>query len=96
MDAIRAVGPGPIDPMRDVRGPAAARVSFQEMLQSSIEQVNTLQVEADRTLARLHLGEATPEDVAVAFRKAQMAFESLMQIRDRLVGAFEEIQRMRI
>lgn len=96
MDAIRPVGPGPIDPMRDLRGPSVSRTSFRELLQDSIEQVNRLQVEADRSLVRLHLGESTPEDVAVAFRKAQVAFESLMQIRDRLVGAFEEIQRMRI
>jgi flagellar hook-basal body complex protein FliE len=32
----------------------------------------------------------------VAFKKSQIAFESLMQIRNKLVDAFDEIQRMRI
>ncbi len=96
MDAIRPVGPGPVDPLRDARGPSVPATSFKDILRESIEQVNRLQAEADQTLAKLHQGEASPEEVSVAFKKAQVAFESLMQIRDKLVGAFEEIQRMRL
>ena len=96
MEGIRPVGPGPIDPQREVQGPSVARKSFKDILQDSLDQVNRLQIEADRTLEKLHKGEASQEEVAIAFKKAQIAFESLMQIRNKLVGAFEEIQRMRI
>lgn len=70
--------------------------SFKDILSESIENVNQLQKDADLSLEKLKDGEAKTEEVFVAFRKAQVAFESLMQIRNKLVDAFEEIQRMRI
>ena len=41
-------------------------------------------------------GLASQDQVTVAFKKAQIAFEAMLQIRNKLVDAFEEIQRMRI
>ena len=96
MDGISPVGAGPIAPMPEAKTASAAGKAFKDLLQDSIDRVNRLQVEADRTLERLHGGQATGEELLVATRKAQIAFESLMQIRDKLVGAFEEIQRMRV
>lgn len=82
--------------MPEAKAASAAGKAFKDLLQDSIDRVNRLQVEADRTLERLHGGLATGEELLVATRKAQIAFESLMQIRDKLVGAFEEIQRMKV
>ncbi len=96
-----------IGPLGAPRGPAGAvppaiagRVeegrSFKEILRDSIESVNRLQGEADRVLEKYALGEATDDQLMIAFKKAQVAFEALLQIRNKLVAAFEEIQRMRI
>ena len=70
--------------------------SFKDMLKDSIESVNKLQQEADQVLEQYALGEATDGQVVIAFRKAQIAFEALLQIRNKLVQAFENIQQMRI
>ena len=70
--------------------------SFKEILQDSIANVNNLQAEADLMLQKVNNGEADPADLMIAAKKSQIAFEALMQIRNKLVGAFEEIQRMRI
>jgi flagellar hook-basal body complex protein FliE len=90
--AGRPVGPGqPAGP-----GRAEGERSFKEILQDSIGSVNRLQQEADQVLEKFTKGEATQDQVMVAFKKSQIAFEALLQIRNKLVDAFEEIQRMRI
>ena len=79
-------------------GPEAAEGerSFKEILKASIEDVNRLQKEADQVLEKFTRGEATDDQVMIAFRKAQISFEALLQIRNKLVQAFESIQQMRI
>jgi flagellar hook-basal body complex protein FliE len=87
-------GTGPTPPKKLIA--AEGERSFKEILQDSIDRVNRLQQDADVTLEKLFRNEATQEEVMVSFKKAQLAFEGLMQIRNKLVDAFEEIQRMRI
>lgn len=72
--------------------------SFKEILQDSIDRVNQLQADADLTLEKFLTDdpEVKQEQVMIAFRKAQVAFETLMQIRNKLVDAFEQVQQMRI
>lgn len=92
----RPEGPsGPPPGLRGGRPPQSPR-SFAEILGDSIERVNDLQVEADLSVEKFLRGDASVDEVMVAFRKAQLAFETLMQIRNKLVDAFEELQRMRI
>ena len=97
VENIQGLGPakGPAGPAR-TEGPAEGERSFKEILQDSIASVNQLQQEADQVLEKYTKGEATQDEVMIAFKKSQIAFESLMQIRNKLVSAFEEIQRMRI
>ncbi len=105
-DSISPMGPNvaPLDPLKGPAGtgpaagppPAEGERSFKEILKSSIEDVNRLQQEADQVLEKFTHGEATDDQVMVAFRKAQISFEALLQIRNKLVQAFESIQQMRI
>jgi flagellar hook-basal body complex protein FliE len=76
--------------------PAEGERSFKDILTDSIQNVNQLQREADGVLAKHARGEATQDEVMIAFKKSQIAFEALLQVRNKLVAAFEEIQRMRI
>jgi flagellar hook-basal body complex protein FliE len=86
------VAPGPAPKAAPVEGER----SFKEILQDSLGSVNQLQKEADQVLEKYTKGEASQDQVMVAFKKAQIAFEAMLQIRNKLVDAFEEIQRMRI
>lgn len=88
-------GPSPAAPGPKAE-PAEGERSFKEILQDSLDSVNKLQQEADQVLEKYSRGEASDDQVMIAFKKAQIAFEALMQIRNKLVDAFEEIQRMRI
>lgn len=101
VDNISGVGPQGITPDNSTSKkigvtPKEGERSFKEILEDSISKVNQFQQEADLSLEKYYRGEATEDEVMIAFRKAQIAFEALMQIRNKLVDAFEEIQRMRI
>lgn len=98
-DFILPVGPQPIRP----EGPKAPGSSeapekaFKDVLAESIEKVNALQKEADSAQAALATGKTdNVAEVFTAVRKAELAFETLMQIRNKLLDAYDEIQRMRI
>lgn len=95
---------GGLGPLRGLVAPGTAAKaapvegerSFKEILQDSLKSVDQLQKEADQVLEKYTRGEASQDQVMVAFKKSQIAFEAMMQIRNKLVDAFEEIQRMRI
>ena len=94
LGSLKPVGPGLAGPRP--AGPVEGGRSFKEILQDSIASVNQLQQQADQVLERFTKGEASQDQVLAAVKKSQIAFETLMQMRNKLVGAFEEIQRMRI
>jgi len=99
VEPIRPIGPTqPQGPRPASAEPAPGERSFRDILRESLDKVNELQLDADQILERYLADdpEVRQEHVMVAFRKAQIAFETLMQIRNKLVDAFEEIQRMRI
>src|SRR5436309_11704755 len=99
IDGVNGLGP-----LREMSAPGATAKaapaeggrSFKEILQDSIASVQHLQQEADRVLEKFALGETSQDQVTIAFRKSQIAFESLMQMRNKLVEAFQQIQQMRI
>jgi flagellar hook-basal body complex protein FliE len=71
--------------------------SFKDMLIDSIKQVNTMQQDADRAVETLFTGgDVNPAEVLTAVQKADLAFRMMMQIRNKLVAAYEEIQNIRI
>ena len=99
IDNVGALGPlrGPVAPGIAAKpAPVEGERSFKEILEDSIRDVDHLQKEADQVLEKYTKGDASQDQVMVAFKKAQIAFEAMMQIRNKLVDAFEEIQRMRI
>ena len=69
--------------------------SFGDVLSESIQEVNRMQIEADSAIEKLATGEKDFAEVVNAVEKADLAFSTLMQIRNRLVDAYQEIMRIR-
>jgi len=68
---------------------------FSEVLKTGILTVNQLQVEADNMTNRLALGELEDiSQVSIAVEKAELALRLMVQIRDKLVDAHNQISRM--
>ncbi len=88
-----ASGPDPRGAGRS--GPAGE--SFVDMLRGQLEHVSRMQSEADENLQKLLTGQTRHvTDVLVAARKAQVAFSLLMEIRNKLVDAYQELQNLRV
>jgi len=78
-------------------GKTADGKDFKSVLMESIDEVNRLQTEADT--ARINLATGKTENVAEVFtavKKADLAFQTLMQIRNKLMDAYDEIKQMRV
>jgi len=91
----------PIAPLTETPAPAAAPAtrgaSFANVLQDSLKQVNTLQGEADRAIESLATGgPATLHDTMLAVEKAELSFKLMMQVRNKIVEAYQEILRMQV
>lgn len=71
--------------------------SFKDMLLDSLDQVNKLQQEANQGVERLMTGETdNMAEVFSTVRKADVAFSMLMEMRNKLVDAYREVQQMRV
>ena len=96
--------PNPVQPTSPAtaagRAKPAAEVAgtdFRTILLDSLDEVNRLQTEADQGVQRLLTGETdNVTEVFAAVNKAGIAFDLLMEIRNKLTDAYQEIQQMRI
>ena len=69
--------------------------SFGQMLKGSLERVHQLQTEADARITKLANGEQTDiHQTMIAVEKADVSFELLMQIRNKLIAAYDKVMRM--
>lgn len=71
--------------------------SFGEYLKDSLSDVNELQNESERLNAALAAGELEDiSQVVVAGEKADIAVQLTLQVRNRMVEAYQEIMRMQV
>ena len=71
--------------------------SFREFLDSSLSEVNRMQVEAQNAMNRFTTGETTNQaEVISAVRQAELAFQMMMEVRNKLIDAYQEVLRMRV
>ena len=102
MPSIQGYGPPPLPPQPGLpAGPLSAAPleapSFKDMLLDSVQQVNSMQLEANKAVENLMTGgDADPAEVLTAVQKADLAFRMVMQVRNKLVAAYNEIKDLRI
>ena len=71
--------------------------SFADVLRNSIREVNDLQVTADAAIRELTLGKTNNvTEVVNQVEKADLAFRALLAVRNKLIDAYEEINRLRV
>jgi flagellar hook-basal body complex protein FliE len=96
-----------INPVRPMTGPDAASAlgkaaptggkDFKSFLLESLEKVNKLQDDATQGVQKLVTGETNNvAEVLAASKKAGVAFDLLMEIRNKLMDAYSEIKQMRV
>lgn len=71
------------------------KVSFEEMLTSSIKQVNALQLESDEMVQRLATGDVEDiSEVVLASSRAEIALKLFMELRNKFLDAYQQLSRM--
>ena len=67
------------------------------MLVDSIQQVNTMQLDADKAVETMFTGgDVNPAEVLTAVQKADLAFRLTMQMRNKLMEVYQEVRDIRI
>ncbi len=74
---------------------AAQGPSFMQAIQSTLQSVNQLQMNANQKSDAYERGEKIPlTDVVLSMQKSSMAFEATLQIRNKVLKAYEDILNM--
>lgn len=101
IDAYRAIqestGAGRLQPevRPDKAGKGGADGSFQTVLGDLVRQVNGLQQDADKSIQGLVTGETTNvHDVTTRMAEAGLAFDLMMEVRNKLLDAYQQVIRM--
>jgi flagellar hook-basal body complex protein FliE len=70
---------------------------FQEALQSAIHGVETTRASADSAVQSFLSGENQElHSTILATQKAELDFDMFMQVRNKVVAAYQEIMRMQV
>jgi flagellar hook-basal body complex protein FliE len=76
---------------------AAEPASFGEFLNDSINKVSRLQNEANQSIEALASGQNKDiHNTMIAMEKAGVAFRFMMEIRNKVISAYETIMRMQV
>jgi flagellar hook-basal body complex protein FliE len=71
--------------------------SFKSVLTDAISEVQRLQTEADTTIKKLVSGEIKDvTETMVAVERADVSFQTMMAVRNKMLAAYEEVMRMQV
>jgi len=83
---------GGTQPARKIEGP-----DFKQVLMQNINQVNEMQQNAETAVDDLISGKRDDmESVLIAKQKADIAFQMLLQVRNKMMDAYEEVKQIRV
>lgn len=83
-----------LDNLAQANGP---QPSFKEFLLDALGQVNAMQNDANVAVEQFATGgDVNPAEVLTAVQKADLSFRMMMQIRNKLLQAYQEIKDIRI
>ena len=78
-------------------GAGPAGQPFKNILLEALDQVNSMQHQADQAVEQLVTGgDVNPAEVLTSLQKADMSFKLMLQIRNKLVQAYQEVNNIRI
>lgn len=79
-------------------GQSTGKVSFADALKSSLNQVNSAQISADNMAKNFVMGDdkVSLSDVMINMQKANISFQTTVQVRNKFISAYNEIMNMQI
>ena len=82
----------------EAQSPPAGGADFAQVLQNSIAQVSQTQQQAEAMAANFAAGNSTENlaDVMIALQTANLSFQEMIQVRNKLVSAYQDVMNMQV
>ncbi|MGD0298447.1 MAG: flagellar hook-basal body complex protein FliE [Bryobacteraceae bacterium] len=94
---ISALAPVSIPPMSPVDSSTATPGGFQSVLEGLVGGVEKSQAQAQKTVnSFLTGGNEELHSVALAAQRSSLEFDLFMQVRNKVVSAYQEVMRMQV
>ena len=73
-----------------------AQSDFSSLLKQSVDKVNDTQMEAKKLQEAFQLGDPNVQmsEVMVAMQKSSVSFQAMVQVRNKLVQAYQDVMNM--
>lgn len=97
MTEIRKIGDAGAGLPEPPKGPQKSGASFEAAIKDALKEVTAVQNEAEKAIEDFSKGEIKDiHTVVVAMEKADVSLQTLLQVRNKLLTAYEEILRMQV
>ncbi len=91
--AINALA-GALPPASPAPGPAEASSGFGEALDKLVDSVKSSSAEANKAVTGMIDGDGEVHDAMIALQRADLTFQFAVQVRNKLVQAYQDVMRM--
>jgi len=82
------------------KGPSTApagQKTFGDFLQNAVGEVNQMQLQADQAAVKVQTQDTTSiHEVMIALEKADISFRTMLQVRNKVLEAYQEIMRLSV
>ncbi|MDP3539411.1 MAG: flagellar hook-basal body complex protein FliE [Azonexus sp.] len=77
---------------------AAGAPDFAQVLKNSIDKVNTTQQQAEQMSNKLVAGDTSQNlhEVMIALQTASVSFQEMVQVRNKLVTAYQDVMNIQV
>jgi flagellar hook-basal body complex protein FliE len=85
-------------PLQSGQAGAAGGADFGQVLKSALDQVSQAQQQAQQMAQDFSAGNPNVnlQDVMINLQKANLSFQQMVQVRNRLVNAYQDIMNMQL
>ena len=78
-----------------IQDDGAAKTDFSALVRQAVGNTNAAQMESQNTTAAFERGDAVPlTDVVMKMQKASLSFEATLQVRNKVLKAYEDVMNM--
>lgn len=92
-----SLNPGVAAAAEKASGPQLGKAPFASVVENLLHEANGQQIQADQAVRELAMGRADNlHDVMLSVAKADLSFRMVLEVRNRLTEAYQDIMRMQL
>lgn len=95
---MRAMSAAAKNPMAEDAVEASTGTDFSTVMKNSLEQVSEVQHQAKELATAFESGDVSVDlpEVMIALQKANISFQAITQVRNKLLNAYQEVMNMQV